>query len=97
MIQLVRFSVQNPNWEKALEGKFGKLGEDWGSITVVKNILYVVAYKGAKVTDYVLPEVYDGFLMCSNGTIVPVNESKFTLDLPEAVSAMGILQLRKDN
>ena len=97
MIQLVRFSVQNPNWEKALEGKYGKLGEDWGSITVVKNILYVVAYKGAKVTDYVLPEVYDGFLMCSNGTVVPVNDSKFTLDLPEAVSAMGILQLRKDN
>jgi hypothetical protein len=97
MIQLVRFSVQNPNWEKALEGKFGKLGEDWGSITVVKNILYVVAYKGAKVTDYVLPEVYDGFLMCSDGTVVPVNDSKFTLDLPEAVSAMGILQLRKDN
>lgn len=97
MIQLVRFSVQNPNWEKALEGKYGKLGEDWGSVTVVKNILYVVAYKGAKVTDYVLPEVYDGFLMCSNGTVVPVNDSKFTLDLPEAVSAMGILQLRKDN
>lgn len=97
MIQLVRFSVQNPNWEKALEGKFGKLGEDWGSITVVKNILYVVAYKGAKVTDYVLPEVYDGFLMCSDGTVVPVNDSKFTLDLPEAVSAMGILQLKKDN
>lgn len=97
MIQLVRFSVQNPNWEKALEGKFGKLGEDWGSITVIKNILYVVAYKGAKVTDYVLPEVYDGFLMCSNGAVVPVNDSKFTLDLPEAVSAMGILQLRKDN
>lgn len=97
MIQLVRFSVQNPNWEKALEGKFGKLGEDWGSITVIKNILYVVAYKGAKVTDYVLPEVYDGFLMCSDGTVVPVNDSKFTLDLPEAVSAMGILQLKKDN
>ena len=97
MIQLVRFSVQNPNWEKALEGKFGKLGEDWGSITVIKNILYVIAYKGAKVTDYVLPEVYDGFLMCSDGTVVPVNDSKFTLDLPEAVSAMGILQLRKDN
>lgn len=97
MIQLVRFSVQNPNWEKALEGKFGKMGEDWGSITVIKNILYVVAYKGAKVTDYVLPEVYDGFLMCSDGTVVSVNDSKFTLDLPEAVSAMGILQLRKDN
>ena len=97
MIQLVRFSVQNPNWEKALEGKFGKLGEDWGSITVVKNILYVVAYKGAKVTDYVLPEVYDGFLICSDGTAVPVTDSKFTLDLPEAVSAMGILQLKKDN
>ena len=97
MIQLVRFSVQNPNWEKALEGKFGRLGEDWGSITVVKNILYVVAYKGAKVTDYVLPEVYDGFLICSDGTVVPVNDSKFTLDCPDAVSAMGILQLKKDN
>lgn len=97
MIQLVRYSEQNPNWQKALEGKWGKAGETWGSVTVLKNILYVIAYKGAKVTDFVLPEVYDGFLICSNGTVVPVNESKFTLDLPDSVSAMGILQLKKDN
>lgn len=97
MIQLIRFSEQNPNWQKALEGKYGKLGEEWGSITAIKNILYVVAYKGAKVTDYVIPEVYDGFLMCSNGAVVPVSDSKINLNLPETVSAMGILQLKKDN
>lgn len=96
-VQIVRFSKENPNWEKALEGKYGKLGESWGSVTIVKNLVHVVAYKGAKVTDYQLPTVYDGFLICSDGNMIPVENSKFTLDLGESVSAQGILQLTKDN
>ncbi len=96
-VQIVRFSQENPNWEKALEGKYGKLGESWGSVTIVKNLVHVVAYKGAKVTDYHLPTVYDGFLICSDGNMIPVENSKFTLDLGESVSAQGILQLTKDN
>lgn len=97
MIHMVRFSKENPNWEKALEGKFGKEGEEWGSVTVIKNVVFVVAYKGAKVTDYDLPEVYDGFLTCSDGTVVPVEDSKFSLSLAANVSAQGILQLKRDN
>lgn len=97
MIQLIRFSEQNPNWQKALEGKYGKMGETWGSVTVVKNLLFVVAYKGATVSNYVLPEVYDGFLICSNGTTVPVTNSTINLHLGANVSAQGVLQLTKDN
>lgn len=95
-LKLIRFSKENQNIE-ALKGKFGYDGQTWGSVTVVKNVAMVVAYKGAKVVDYVLPEVYDGFLICSNGTIVPVVDSKFSLDLDADVSAQGILKLTKDN
>lgn len=95
-VQIVRFSKENPNWEKALEGKYGKLGESWGSVTIIKNLVHVIAYNGAKVT-YKLPEVYDGFLICSDGTTVPVTDSTFTLDLGDGVSAQGMLQLTKDN
>lgn len=98
MVQnMVRFSKENPNWEKALEGKYGYDGQTWGSVTVVKNLAIVVAYAGAKVTDYKLPEVYDGFLICSDGTMAPVLDSKFTLDLGSGVCAQGILKLKKDN
>ena len=97
MIQLVRFSKENPNWEKSLEGKYGKLGEEWGSITVIKNLLFVVAFKGAKVDNYEVPEVYDGFLTCSNGAVIPVEDSKVSLSLAANVSAQGILQLKRDN
>lgn len=95
-LKLIRYSKENPNIE-ALKGKFGYDGQTWGSVTVVKNVAQVIAYKGAKVTDYVLPEVYDGFLICSNGAIVPVNDSRFSLDLDADVSAQGILKLTKDN
>lgn len=96
-VQIIRFSKENPNWEKALEGKFGKLGEEWGSVTIIKNVVMVIAYNGAKVNDYHLPEVYDGFLICSDGSRIAVTNSTFTLDLGDNVSAQGILQLTKDN
>lgn len=96
-IQIVRFSKENPNWEKGLEGKYGKIGETWGSVSVIRNVVYVVAYKGAKVSGYTLPTVYDGFLICSDGSTVPVENSQFTLDLGEGVSAFGVLQLTRDN
>lgn len=95
-LKLIRYSQENPNTE-ALKGKYGYDGQTWGSVTITKNVAQVIAYKGAKVVDYVLPEVYDGFLICSDGTIVPVNDSKFSLDLDTDVSAQGILKLTKDN
>lgn len=96
MKELIRYSEQNQNVE-ALKGKFGVEGEEWGCITVIKNVVFVVAYKGAKVTGYTLPEVYDGFLTCSDGTAVPVEDSTITLDLGSTVSAQGFLQLRAVN
>lgn len=94
---IVRFSKENPNWEKALEGKWGGLGEEWGYFGLLKNILLVVLYKGANVSDYQLPEVYDGFLVCSDGTMLPIVDSKLNAALGEDVSAQGILKLTKDN
>jgi hypothetical protein len=73
------------------------VGETWGKITVIKNVVFVVAYKGAKVDNFLLPEVYDGFLQCSDGSCVQINNSTLTLNLAEGVTAHGILQLRADN
>lgn len=95
-MEMVRFSLENPNME-GLKGRYGFLGETWGSVTVVKNLVHVIAYKGAKVTDYLLPDVYDGFLVCSDGTTVAVNDSKLSLDLGADVSAQGIMQLKAVN
>lgn len=94
-VKLVRYSEENPN-EEALKGKWGSLGESWGCITVLKNVLLVVAYKGANV-DVKLPEVYDGFVQCSDGICVAVEDSTLHLALADNVSASGILKLKKDN
>ena len=96
MNNLVRYSVENPNPE-ALKGKYGYEGLQKFSVTVIKNLVFVVAYKGAKINGYKLPEVFDGFVTLSDGSTVPVNDSTLTLDLAEGVSASGILKLVKDN
>lgn len=95
-MELVRFSPENQNTE-ALKGKWGGVGETWGKVTVIKNVVFVVAYKGAKVNNFVLPEVYDGFLQCSDGSCVQINNSTLTLNLADGVTAHGILQLKADN
>lgn len=96
MIELVRYSPENQNPE-AQKGKWGSVGEQWGKITVVKNVVCVIAYKGAKVSGYAIPTVYDGFLQCSDGTTIPVTDSRVSLDLDGEVSAFGLLQLKADN
>lgn len=95
-MQIVRYSPENQNLE-ALKGKYGALGEDWGHTTVVKNLLFVIAFPGATVVNYELPECYDGFLTCSDGSTVQVNDSILNLALDPDVSAQGILKLRRDN
>ena len=95
-IKIVRYSEENPNPE-ALKGKWGISGETWGCVTIVKNIVHVVLYKGATVSDYHLPTVYDGFIMCSDGSTIPVNDSTLTASLQLDVSGFGLLKLTKDN
>lgn len=95
-MQIVRYSPENQNLE-ALKGKYGALGEDWGHTTVVKNLLFVIAFPGATVSNYELPECYDGFLICSDGSTVQIENSILNLALDPDVSAQGILKLRRDN
>lgn len=96
MQELVRYSEQNRNVE-ALKGKYGYAGETWGTVTVIKNVVHVVAFRGAKVSGYALPEVYDGFMQCSDGTTVDVDDSILDLDLDGGVSAFGMFQLKAVN
>jgi len=95
-MKLIRYSQENQNIE-ALKGKYGYLGETWGSVTVFKNLLLVVANRGAKVSDYQLPEVYDGFLLTNEGNTINVTNSKLNLDLGASECAQGVLKLVKDN
>lgn len=96
MQELIRYSEQNRNVE-ALKGKYGYAGEGWGTVTVIKNLVHVIVFRGAEVKGYRLPEVYDGFLICSDGSTVAVDSSTLTLRLADGVSAQGILQLRAVN
>ncbi len=94
--KLIRYSQENPNIE-ALKGKYGFLGESWGSVTVFKNVLLVVANRGANVQNFPLPEVYDGFLITTDCNIVRVNNSTLNLSLAADECAQGVLKLVKDN
>lgn len=97
MIKLIRYDGEfNPNQE-ALKGRYGQRGEKFGSFVAVKNMLFVILYKGATVTDYELPAVYDGFLQCSDGSVVLIENNKLTCNLGEGVTAQGILKLQGDN
>ena len=95
-IKIVRYSEENPN-DEALKGKWGTLGETWGAVVIVKNVVIVILYPNATVSDYTLPSVYDGAIVCSDGSAVPVIDSKFSCSLQSGVSGFGVLKLTKDN
>lgn len=93
---VVRYSDANDNWEEALKGYWGNQGEESCSVTIMKSVIFINLYKGAKVTDFMLPEVYDGFIQLSNGNAVPVTDNKFSCNLPDDVTGFGILKMRKN-
>ena len=97
MVKLIRYSQENRNAAEAFKGKWGFEGMETMCVTVMKNLVFVNAHKGAKVTGYRLPEVYDGFLICSDGSTVEVNDSTINLSLADNVSAQGVLKLLSDN
>ncbi len=97
MVKLVRYSQENRNAAEAFKGKWGFEGMETMCVTVIKNLVFVNAHNGAKVSGYKLPEVYDGFLICSDGSIVQINDSTLNLDLAPNVSAQGVLKLLSDN
>lgn len=97
MVKLIRYSQENRNSAEAFKGKWGFEGMETMCVTIMKNLVFVNAHKGAKVTGYRLPEVYDGFLICSDGSTVEVNDSTINLSLADNVSAQGVLKLLSDN
>lgn len=97
MVKLIRYSQENRNAAEAFKGKWGFEGMETMCVTVIKNLVFVNAHKGAKVSGYKLPEVYDGFLICSDGSTVQINNSTINLNLAPNVSAQGVLKLLSDN
>ncbi len=97
MVKVIRYSQENRNAAEAFKGKWGFEGMETMCVTVIKNLVFVNAHKGAKVSGYKLPEVYDGFLICSDGSTVQINDSTINIDLAPNVSAQGVLKLLSDN
>ena len=95
-IKVIRYDESNQNIE-ALKGQYGQYGDKKGSFTVVKNLLFVNLYSGAVYNNEKLPSVYDGFLTCSDGTIVEVKNSILNAKLDKGVTAFGVLVLQKWN
>lgn len=95
-IKVIRYDESNQNKE-ALKGQYGQYGDKKGSFTVVKNLLFVNLYSGAVYNNEKLPSVYDGFLTCSDGTIIEVKNSILNAKLDKGVTAFGVLVLQKWN
>jgi len=95
-VKIVRYDESNKNIE-ALKGQYGQLGQKNATFTVIKNILIVNLLPGAKYEDVKLPEVYDGFIQCSNGSRIQVKNSTLTCSLAQDVSGFGVFVLKKWN
>ena len=95
-IRVIRYDSTNENVE-ALKGQYGQIGLKSAVFTIVKNVLIINLLNGAKLDDVKLPECYDGFVQCSNGTRVQVKDSTLTCSLPSEVNGFGILMLKRWN
>ena len=95
-IKIIRYDESNKNLE-ALKGQYGQLGDGKAVFTVIKNLLFVNLLGGAKYDNLKLPTVYDGFIQCSNGTIIQIKDSILTCNLANDVNGFGVLVLEKWN
>ena len=95
-IKVIRYDSTNENVE-ALKGQYGQIGLKSAVFTIVKNMLIINLLNGAKLDEIKLPECYDGFIQCSNGTRVQVKDSTLTCSLPSEVNGFGILTLKRWN
>ena len=95
-IKTVRYSDENQNIE-ALKGQYGQLGEKTAVFTIIKNLLFINLMPNANYTDAKLPTVYDGFVHCSDGSIIQIKNSTLTCSLGSDVSGFGVLVLKKWN
>lgn len=95
-LKVIRYDESNLNVE-AIKGTYGQYGDKNAVFTAVKNLLFINLMPNAKYTDLKLPSVYDGFIQCSDGSIIQVKDSKLTCSLSSDVNGFGILVLKKWN
>jgi hypothetical protein len=95
-VKIIRYDESNKNLE-ALKGQYGQLGDGKAVFTVIKNLLFVNLFGGAKYDNLKLPTVYDGFIQCSNGTRIQIKDSILTCNLANDVNGFGVLVLEKWN
>ena len=95
-VKIIRYDEPNKNLE-ALKGQYGQFGDGKAVFTVIKNLLFVNLFGGAKYDNLKLPTVYDGFIQCSNGTRIQIKDSILTCNLSNDVNGFGVLVLEKWN
>jgi len=95
-VKIIRYDESNKNLE-ALKGQYGQLGDGKAVFTVIKNLLFVNLFGGAKYDNLKLPTVYDGFIQCSDGTTIQIKDSILTCNLTNDVNGFGVLVLEKWN
>lgn len=95
-LKLIRYDASNENVE-AIKGKYGQYADQYASFTVVKNLLIINLFNGAKYDNVRIPECYDGFVQCSDGSRIQVKDSTLTCSLASDINGFGILTLKKWN
>ena len=95
-VKIIRYDETNNNLE-ALKGQYGQFGDGKAVFTVIKNLLFVNLFGGAKYDNLKLPTVYNGFIQCSNGTRIQIKDSILTCNLANDINGFGVLVLEKWN
>lgn len=93
-LKIVRWDEYNQNTE-ALKGQWAQYSDGKGVFTIIKNILFITLLPNTKYEDLVLPQCHDGFLICSDGTIIQIKDNKLTCSLDNTTTAQGQLVLKK--
>lgn len=93
-LKIIRFDESNQNIE-ALKGQWAQCSDGKGVFTIVKNVLFITLLPNTKYDKLVLPQCHDGFLICSNGNIIQIKDSKLTCSLDKNTTAQGQLVLTR--
>lgn len=93
-LKIVRWDEFNQNTE-ALKGQWAQYSDGKGVFTIIKNVLFITLLPNTKYEDLILPQCHDGFLICSDGTIIQIKDSKLTCTLDNTTTAQGQLVLKK--
>lgn len=95
-LKIVRWDESNQNTE-ALKGQWAQYSDGKGIFSIIKNVLFITLLPNTVYKDLALPQCHDGFLICSDGSIIQIKDSKLTCSLDNTMTAQGQLVLKKWN